>query len=529
VLGAALVACVVTLMVISTHFNFFVDEWSFALYKRGWRLGDFFEPHTGHFVLVSMTIYKILFHLVGASHMWPYHLTLALFHVAVVGLVYAIAARRLGPWLALFPAGLMLLPGKANDDLLWPFQICFLGSIAFGLGALLCLDRKSRRGDIAAAALTGLSLASSGVGIPIAIGILVELWLTRRARQRLFVALVPLALFGVWLLAFDTGENQLKLSNLPDLPSFLVKIAGEGFAGFAALPQALGLVLLLAAAGWLGWYGFRHGELPPRTIGAIVAALLFWTLTGMARANLSENYPARYVYVSMVLILVALIPTLPRNPRVPRAAAAALAAIVVFAINDYVELRRPRDEAVLPASSAEWIANVEGDPYIAMYEDLDFPIADAAEIEGMSESRRHDADETVARAERISILPAEPADLEDAVPAAVPALHSLRKSRATVAGLTCTRLTATASDPLAAFPVPAGSTLVFVAQTSRDPKIVVNLRRFSANFLTVSLPLEPGLLEGAGSAAAIRFPRDRSNVGWWVRLEFAGPVGLCLS
>jgi hypothetical protein len=536
VLGIAVAACVVALMILGSHFNFFVDEWRFALYRRGWTPSDFLEPHTGHLVLVSVTIYKVLFELVGMSHMWPYRLTLALFHVAVVVIVYAIAAKRLGSWLALFPAGLMLLPGDAHDDLLWPFQICFLGSVAFGLGAMLCLDRETRRGDIAAAVLVGLSLASSAVGVPFALGILAELWLTRERGRRLFVALAPLGLFGLWLLGFYTSENELRLSNLPDLPGFVVRIAGEGFAGFASLPEPVGIALLLAAAAWLAWFGFRRGGLPARSVGAIVAALAFWGLTGIARAQISENYPSRYVYVSMALILVALIPTLPRKPKVTRPVAGVLAAIVAAAIvaglgpiGDYIDLRKPHDEVVVADASAEWIAHVEGDPYLDMYADLDFPLASDREIMRMPLTQRQSADETVARADGIALEPPGPRELDSATPARVPEWHSLTKSLITVDGLRCTRLTATAPDALAAMPVPVGHGLLFVAQTAEDPQIGVRVRRFSNEYLDEGLSVPPGLLDEPGSAAVVRFPRDLSEVGWWARLEFTGPIGLCLT
>ena len=410
VLGIGLAGCVVALMIFGREFTFFVDEWRFALYRREWTPGDFLEAHSGHFVLVSVTIYKVLFELVGMSHIWPYRLTLALFHVVVVVLVYALAAKRLGSWPALFPAGLTLLPGDAHDDLLWPFQICFVGAVAFGLGAMLCLDRETRRGDIAAAVMVGLTLASSAVGISFAVGILVELWLSRERRRRLFVALAPMGLFGVWLLAFYSSDNELRLSNLPELPGFVVRTAGEGFAGFASMPQAVRVALLLRRR-LAGLVRHPRRRAPRRSVGAIAAALSFWGLTGLL-AQISENYPSRYVYVSMVLILVALIPTLPRNPRLTKTAGTVLAAVVAAAIlagigpiKDYVELRKPYDSVALADSSAEWIAHVEGDPYLDLYADLDFPLVGAREIMRMKPAHRLSADATMARAHRIGPAP----------------------------------------------------------------------------------------------------------------------------
>ena len=111
----------------------------------------------------------------------------------------------------------------------------------------------------------------------------------------------------------------------------------------------------------------------------------------------------------------------------------------------------------------------------------------------------------------------------------MPEWHSLTKSRASVGGLTCTRLDATAPDALAALPVPTGRGLLLVAQTPRDPQVGVRVRRFAADFVSENVPAAPGILDHPGSAAVIRFPRDLSEVGWWVRLEFSAPVGLCLT
>ena len=81
----------------------------------------------------------------------------------------------------------------AWQNILWPFQVGWLLSLAAGLGALLALDRGDRRGEAAACALVALSLASSGIGVAIAAGVLVDVlwrrpraaWIVRRSRGRL--------------------------------------------------------------------------------------------------------------------------------------------------------------------------------------------------------------------------------------------------------------------------------------------------------------------------------------------------------
>ena len=73
-------------------------------------------------------------------------------HLLCTGLLYVYARRRIGPWPALLPAALLLTLGPAWQNILWPFQIGWLISLAAGLGALLrSTARARRRGRVRAA------------------------------------------------------------------------------------------------------------------------------------------------------------------------------------------------------------------------------------------------------------------------------------------------------------------------------------------------------------------------------------------
>ena len=77
---------------------------------------------------------------------------------------------------------------------------------AAGLGAFLALERGDRRGDVAACLLLVAAIACWTLGVAFAIGAAVIVLLQPRARSRLWVAAMPLALYAAW--ALDTNHPK---------------------------------------------------------------------------------------------------------------------------------------------------------------------------------------------------------------------------------------------------------------------------------------------------------------------------------
>ena len=151
-LAAAIVGSSAYLLILQSHFTFFADDWMVIIDRRGTSVGDFLDPHNDHIALAPVAIYKGLPELFG--------MTSAL-----------------------------------------PFQIGFSGSVAAGIGALLALDRDSRWGDMTACILLVASTCFSELGIPFAVGALVNVALGPWPRlQLLYVPLVPAFLYGLWYL-----------------------------------------------------------------------------------------------------------------------------------------------------------------------------------------------------------------------------------------------------------------------------------------------------------------------------------------
>ena len=70
----------------------------------------------------------------------PFRVVSIAIFLASVAVLFVYLRRRVGEWLALAGAVLILFLGAAWEDLLWPFQIGYFGSMASGLGMLLALD-----------------------------------------------------------------------------------------------------------------------------------------------------------------------------------------------------------------------------------------------------------------------------------------------------------------------------------------------------------------------------------------------------
>ena len=112
----------------------------------------------------------------------PYAVASTAAFIAGVVLLYEYLRRRIEDWLALAAVLLLLFMGAAYEDLLTPFQIGYFGSMAFGLGALLALERRDDASDAGACLLLVASLSFSSLGIPFAIGAAVAIALTAARR-----------------------------------------------------------------------------------------------------------------------------------------------------------------------------------------------------------------------------------------------------------------------------------------------------------------------------------------------------------
>lgn len=529
-----LLAAGLLLVYAGRHLTFFYDEWNFILQRRGGGIGTYLDPHNGHLSLFPVLVYKALFATVGLRSYLPYRLVEILLHLGCGALLYVVARRRIGPLRALVPTVLLLLLGSAWEDLLWPFQIGYFGSVLGGLGALAMLDGSSRHRSWAAACLT-LSIVSSGVGIPFVVAVAALLAMQRAPLRAYWVVAVPVVVYLVWYAGWGGGD-QTTGSAILGAPQYIADAGAGAAAGLAGLTNDTGwgpaLAVALVIAVIAAW-PHRAGS-PAMLVAGCAGALVFWLLTAVVRSGPAEPAASRYLYIGAVFILLALVDArVGVRVRGPWLAVGALLLVgaVVANIGDLRSgvqgLRRP-DDAVRASLSAVQIAapvvpgafqpdsadapQITAGPYLAAERALGSPAPRPSALGGEPESFRKRVDAVLAAAEttgRQSTLPA--------APLAVEAVYGARTTRSggCVAVLPTSPL---ASIDLA---LPVGHALRVAAPTSGSA--AVYMRRFASTFTMPAFATVP-----AGADQSFGFPRDLlPTLTWHIQVVASSRFSVC--
>jgi hypothetical protein len=549
-LAALLVAAAALLLYETRGTTFWTDEWAWLVERRDPGLDTLLEPHNEHLSLVPLVLYNALFELVGADTYLPYRLAVIAAHLGVAVLVYVYAGRRLGAVLGLLAAALMLFLGPGWQNFMWGFQVAWLISLAAGVGAFLLLDRGDRAGALWACVLVGVALASSGVGVPIALGLAVELlW---RRRREVWVVAAPLLLYAVWWLAYT--DSELIRHALVLTPSFMASAAAGVLSSLVGLsgmdPPADGAALTwgrpLAVAGVaaLAWRLARLRSLPPRVLALLTILLSFWFLTGVRRSVISSPDASRYVYVG-ALFVVLLAAELARGVAISvRATLVLVAAVGVVTLSNVGVLRDAgrllRSDAEVgrsvlgavevarPATPPDHVAigmpaypfvQVRAGPYLEMADELGSPAASPAEIAASSEAARVFADAELLRIHEVELEPSDPGSERLA---GAPALGEVAEGSASARGA-CVRYRPAAfrrgeGSPRFAVTVPPGGVRVTTGPVGAD----VRLRRFAEQF-----PADPYGRLAPSSSTTLRIGRDSEDRPWHLQLTADGPVSAC--
>jgi hypothetical protein len=515
--------------------TFFNDE--IAIFQRlgeGIDVRSMLEPHNGHLILPAHLVYAAILSWIGPSYT-AFRVVGVVVLVACAVLTYALAKRRVGATLALVPAILLLVLGSAWEALLWPLTMLTFGlAVAFGLAALLALDRGDLRGDVAACVLTTLAVITHSTGLAFGVGVAVAVLIGGRARQRAWVFVVPLVLYAAWWVwALQFHEGLAHFSNLLIVPEFMANSLAAVSAAVTGLGLDLGSgpVRLAVTPSWgyaiatIAAVAFvvrvARGRISPFVWTSLAVLLAYWLALALGYAPEGRTpFESRYLFAGAALVFLVAAAALD-GVRVRRPAAIAIIAVAAVGVltnikqldnaEGYFRDYAPRARTALGAieiargtvspdyrpagqpqlsSAVPAHLPVQAGPYLEGVDRFGSFAFSEAELLQQDVALREAADRVLASAERLS----------------------LRPLTRPPAGSTCAEL----SGSRAVRELAPGQVFIRVSQPAR-----VRLGRFATGY-----PVDLGDL-ARGETAGLTIPRDAGEHPWRMAIAGGGATRIC--
>jgi hypothetical protein len=533
-LGAALAAAAAMTLVLTSGMTFFGDSWELLMFRRDLTLDALLKPHNEHLVAIPVLIEQAGLRLFGMASATPEFVLLTAFLLATALLLYVYVKRRAGAWLALFAAILVLCLGPAWEVLLWPFEITFVGPVCFGLAMLIALERKDRRGDLAACASLTVTLGFSSLALPFIVAAAVSVLQGRGRRlRRAYVFVIPALLFLAWYVGWGhEAESHIALHNILVSPRFVAESIGVAFAGLFGLgldPTGGGVgplrlrevVVALVLVGLLAGPAYRRlrkSGFSPGLWPVLAAAATSWFLTAFNAIPGRVPTASRYQYASAVFILM-IAANLLDGVRPSRRALTIAAGVTAIAVGlNLVVLRHGRDvfrqQSLLTRSDTaaieiarrtvnpEFQLNPElaGTPslidifageYLQAVGEYGSPAYSVSELDSAPEGGRRQADIVLSQALPLSTV------------------TTVGRYRPGSGGEGCVTVRGGAGGH-SGVPVSAGLTRIELAP---GPHAAFALRRFAVGEYPVATEGAPG-----DSVTLMRIPRDALPRPWYVHV-----------
>lgn len=309
-IAAVLIASTLYL-VLSRPMWFFGDDWEFLL-SRGSVSGNdrgLWAPHQEHWSTGPILIYKAVFALFGLRSYLPYAVPVLLAHAAVALLTYILLVRlETTRWAALAVAVVVAFLGSGAENILWDFQIGFVGSLALGLLGLWffdCFDRAEwRMWPVWVALVVGLTF--SAVGVVMVLYVAVYAVFRRGPRCGALIASVPALIYMLWFIStgrsgFGQGPSAGLSATLAILPGYVWAGLTHAWEGAFGIPGSGAAILLVLLGSLLFLTRGRASQLAWAGAAAAFAQLV---LAGFGRAamGVDQATSSRYTYLIVVMM-----------------------------------------------------------------------------------------------------------------------------------------------------------------------------------------------------------------------------------
>jgi hypothetical protein len=554
-LAAAMAAAGLLLVALGSNLSFFLDDWTYILYRRDFSADAFFGPANEHLVAGPVVVWKLMLSTFGLGSALPYRVVSTAMLLLGAWFLFVWIRTRLGSWPALLATVPVLFLGAAFEDLFWFASITFLGAMTCGLGMLVALDRRDRLGDALACAWLVGSMLFSSLWLAFAIGAAVDVVLRRGERdwlRRAHVVLVPVALYAAWWLGWGhEAESSISLHNIATTPLFVL----DSFA--AAIGALLGLASpaegspsppgldwgrpLAVALGALAAWRLYKLERVPRSLWVVLAIVLaFWVLGGFAVKEGRLPWSSRYQLPGAMMVLLVATELLRGVKLSRRLLPPALVVVAVALAGNGLILRQSYDfyldtsQLIRADLTAVEIARDTVDPnffldeefadtgfayidagsYLSAVDEFGSPGYTVAELQDSPEAARFAADKVLLNALRVALEPAAAASVP--APGAPAAAGSAGLVDVPARG--CITAPAGEDAPLLSLP-PEG----VVVRAGAQPVTDIQMRRFATGR---QFPVDFQTAIGPGEALRLPIPVDLTTVPWKMRLEGA-PATVC--
>jgi|GEM_PF-734981 len=319
-LAGAMLVSVLLVLWFGRNAWFSYDELTWLSTSSRLDLSGAFEPHLGHLVLIPKLVYKLALETIGTDYLTFRLLTTASILLCAT-LFFIWARRRVPDFVALAGCLVILLFPSDSWHLLGGNGFTVMFAMACGLAALIAWDRRDLPGDVAAFAFLLLGIATYTVALPFAVGLAVVAVLEKSGKRRLWLSLVPLALYVLWrglagVAGTDPGSGGADWTNLVLLPVWTFDSLGTILAAWSGLnfdfsrgapmPPGTGAapVLALVALAAFAWRVTR-GRTGPIFWGVVATLLALFAAQALGWGVLARGPgAARYLYPGLILVLL---------------------------------------------------------------------------------------------------------------------------------------------------------------------------------------------------------------------------------
>jgi hypothetical protein len=305
-LGLASLLIGVYLFSLTAHNTFTFDEWMFFTDRREFSFHALVSNHNGHLSIVPAAFYIAVFKTLGYANYEVFRLLAVVVHLLVTLLAVDRIRQRHG-WAIAVPIGTALaLMGGGGENILWGFQIGFMGSLLFFLIALRCYERSLEMTNLAWPLLTMiavcLSVGCAGTGIG---SILVLFFLTIRTLQwkRLWwVSVVPGVMYAAWYVRYAGLDNTH--SAVSAVPAFVANSASYSMSAIFGIDHIWGSLMIGVLVAYFIRL-IRAHKISRHSLAIPVFVLFFWFATAYGRAFFGHPESSRYLYIGIFGILLS--------------------------------------------------------------------------------------------------------------------------------------------------------------------------------------------------------------------------------